>query len=206
MATGSQSRAWCWCMCLGLALMLSGVVIGGVYLCHYDVTEKTEVSVPALLLQQGWSVVSVTTVTSAVFGVTGHNHNPSRHHLTPERVEVTVRPAFTLPLPVFIQEENTFFCGVVYPEEDFMLMDSDQVAEVSRSFQLTSPSRRLTGCCGYAGGADVAAASAAAAGEDSDPGEGAGGARQHPSARVWHRRPGQNRPRLPESECLCSAG
>uniref|UniRef100_A0A3Q3WYQ5 Integral membrane protein 2 n=1 Tax=Mola mola TaxID=94237 RepID=A0A3Q3WYQ5_MOLML len=27
-----QSRAWCWCMCLGLALMLSGVVIGGVYL------------------------------------------------------------------------------------------------------------------------------------------------------------------------------
>lgn len=43
MPTGS--RAWCWCMCLGMALMLSGVVIGGVYLYHYYVTE---VSVPAL--------------------------------------------------------------------------------------------------------------------------------------------------------------
>lgn len=43
-------------MCLGLALMLSGVVIGGVYLYHYYVTE---VSVPAVVLQQGWSVFSL---------------------------------------------------------------------------------------------------------------------------------------------------
>lgn len=34
-----QSRAWCWCMCLGLALMLSGVVIGGVYLYHHYILE-----------------------------------------------------------------------------------------------------------------------------------------------------------------------
>ncbi|XP_003976733.1 integral membrane protein 2B [Takifugu rubripes] len=41
--TGSPSRAWCWCMCLGLALMLSGVVIGGVYLYHYYFTEEEQV-------------------------------------------------------------------------------------------------------------------------------------------------------------------
>lgn len=34
-----QSRAWCWCMCLGLALMMSGVVIGGVYLYRYYILE-----------------------------------------------------------------------------------------------------------------------------------------------------------------------
>lgn len=34
-----RSRAWCGCMCLGLALMLSGLVIGGVYLYHHHVLE-----------------------------------------------------------------------------------------------------------------------------------------------------------------------
>ncbi|KAM9343982.1 integral membrane protein 2B-like isoform 2-T2 [Pholidichthys leucotaenia] len=34
-----QSRAWCWCMCLGLALMLSGVLVGGVYLYRYYIME-----------------------------------------------------------------------------------------------------------------------------------------------------------------------
>lgn len=29
------SRTWCWCMCLGVALMMSGVLIGGVYLYRY---------------------------------------------------------------------------------------------------------------------------------------------------------------------------
>lgn len=34
-----QSRTWCWCMCLGLALMLSGVMIGGVCLYHYYIVK-----------------------------------------------------------------------------------------------------------------------------------------------------------------------
>ncbi|XP_061082511.1 integral membrane protein 2B-like isoform X2 [Conger conger] len=34
-----QSKAWCWCMCLGLALILSGVVVGGVYLYRYVLNE-----------------------------------------------------------------------------------------------------------------------------------------------------------------------
>lgn len=67
-----QSRTWCWCMCLGLALMLSGVVAAGVYLCrHYQeaehpvyycgvkynaedymVPEEEEVELPRTLLQR----------------------------------------------------------------------------------------------------------------------------------------------------------
>ncbi|XP_029967793.1 integral membrane protein 2Bb [Salarias fasciatus] len=43
-----QSRAWCWCMCLGLALMLSGVVVGGVYLFRYYVPEEGQVYVCGL--------------------------------------------------------------------------------------------------------------------------------------------------------------
>lgn len=40
-----QSRTWCWCMCLGLALMLSGVVAAGVYLCrHYQEVNKSPYS------------------------------------------------------------------------------------------------------------------------------------------------------------------
>ncbi|KAM6934998.1 integral membrane protein 2Ba [Xenentodon cancila] len=34
-----QSRTWCWCMCLGLALMLSGVVVAGVYLNRHYIPE-----------------------------------------------------------------------------------------------------------------------------------------------------------------------
>ncbi|XP_008326013.1 integral membrane protein 2B [Cynoglossus semilaevis] len=42
-----QNQAWCWCMCLGLALMLSGVVVGGVYLFRYY-SENGEVFVCGL--------------------------------------------------------------------------------------------------------------------------------------------------------------
>ncbi|KAI1899180.1 hypothetical protein AGOR_G00058950 [Albula goreensis] len=38
-----QSKAWCWCMCLGLALMLSGVVVGGVYLNRYFGLQERQV-------------------------------------------------------------------------------------------------------------------------------------------------------------------
>lgn len=34
-ALRAPSRAWGWCMCLGLVLMLSGLVVGGVYLWNY---------------------------------------------------------------------------------------------------------------------------------------------------------------------------
>lgn len=70
--------------------MLSGVVIGGVYLHHYYVTE---VSVPALMLQRGWPVCSVTMVTPAVFAVTGCNHDPNDSHHPKPKVEVEVRPS-----------------------------------------------------------------------------------------------------------------
>ncbi|CAG5865354.1 unnamed protein product [Menidia menidia] len=38
-----QSRTWCWCMCLGLALMLSGMVVAGVYLYQYYSGEQHQV-------------------------------------------------------------------------------------------------------------------------------------------------------------------
>ncbi|XP_016322082.1 integral membrane protein 2Bb isoform X2 [Sinocyclocheilus anshuiensis] len=43
-----QSKVWCWCFCLGLALVLSGVVVGGVYLYRYHVLEEEQVFVCGL--------------------------------------------------------------------------------------------------------------------------------------------------------------
>uniref|UniRef100_A0A8D3AE88 Integral membrane protein 2 n=2 Tax=Scophthalmus maximus TaxID=52904 RepID=A0A8D3AE88_SCOMX len=40
-----RPTAWCWCMCLGLALMLSGVVVGGVYLYRFYNPEDSPVFV-----------------------------------------------------------------------------------------------------------------------------------------------------------------
>lgn len=45
-----ESRAWCWCMCLGLALMLTGVLIGGVYLYHFYTLDSRAGS------HHGWGV------------------------------------------------------------------------------------------------------------------------------------------------------
>lgn len=47
-----ESRAWCWCMCLGLSLMLTGVLIGGVYLYHYYTVDWRAES------HHGWEVGS----------------------------------------------------------------------------------------------------------------------------------------------------